>query len=216
MQASQKRPPCCHVHVRKDVVLRLLGVRLLRVCPARARAGRSVHSPAQTMDTQSNASACALSQHQLSISCAFDSGNIDVLNATDPQNIQLRIRPDPFCDRDGRQHFQWFHFAVSCSAASVPLTMRIVNAGEASYPEGWRSYSAVRSSDGVAWTRVPTTYDEENGIIEISDTPPAAYVRYAYWAPYSLERLAAFVMAMQARACPCGGHPAWFRRRQAA
>ena len=56
-----------------------------------------------------------LLQPQLQISCAFESGNIEVIDATDPSNIRLAIRPDPYCEKDGRQHFQWFYFAVSGS-----------------------------------------------------------------------------------------------------
>lgn len=56
---------------------------------------------------------------KIQISSAFDSGNIEVVNATDAANIQLRIRPDPYCEADGCAHFQWFHFQVS-NAADTP------------------------------------------------------------------------------------------------
>jgi hypothetical protein len=49
----------------------------------------------------------------ISITSAFDGGNIQVVHAADPNAVQLRIKPDPFCEKDGRQHFQWFHFQLS-------------------------------------------------------------------------------------------------------
>lgn len=51
--------------------------------------------------------------NKIHIGSAFDSGNIIVISADDPQNIQLQIKPDPDCKKDGRAHFQWFHFQVS-------------------------------------------------------------------------------------------------------
>lgn len=49
----------------------------------------------------------------ISITSVFDGGNIVVVDATDTNAVQLHIKPDPFCEKDGRQHFQWFHFQVS-------------------------------------------------------------------------------------------------------
>ena len=43
----------------------------------------------------------------LFVSSAFDSGNIEVDDATDPSNVRLRITPDA-----GEDHYQWFHFQV--------------------------------------------------------------------------------------------------------
>ena len=51
--------------------------------------------------------------NRISISSSFDAGNIEVVDAEDPANIQLKIRPDPHCAKDGRSHFQWFYFQVS-------------------------------------------------------------------------------------------------------
>jgi hypothetical protein len=46
------------------------------------------------------------------ISSAFDAGNIEVVDSS-PSNIQLRIKPDPFCNKDNKAHFQWFYFQVT-------------------------------------------------------------------------------------------------------
>ena len=67
---------------------------------------------------------------------AFDSGNIVCKSAADPADVQLEIRPDPFCEHDNTSHFQWFHFRVT-GAKGVPLTLKLVNAGKASFPVAW-------------------------------------------------------------------------------
>lgn len=116
----------------------------------------------------------------MQISSAFDSGNIVVVNADDPNAIELEIRPDA-----GEDHFQWFHFRVS-GAKGRALTMKITNARRASYPEGWKDYRACASYDRDEWFRVPARY--EAGELIIAHTPDADAVWYSYFAPYSLER----------------------------
>jgi murein tripeptide amidase MpaA len=119
------------------------------------------------------------------ISSAFDGGNIDVVHAEDPQDIQLRIRPDV-----GGEHAQWFYFRVT-QAKDQPCTFRILNAGEASYPKAWVGTYAVASIDGNSWVRVPTRY--EDGQLILTHTPGTDVVFYAYFAPYSMERHHALV-----------------------
>ena len=116
----------------------------------------------------------------LHITAAFDSGNIHVVDPSDPTDIKLEIRKDA-----GSDHYQWFYFRVS-GANGVPLTLRITNAGGASYPVGWTDYHAAASTDRDYWFRVPTTY--EDGELVIRDTPAADAVWYAYFAPYPVER----------------------------
>ena len=91
----------------------------------------------------------------------FDSGNIEVLDAGDPANIQLTLRADPPCETpDGTVRYeQWFHFRVT-GVRGVPLTIRLVGAAETSYPGGWVAYRAVYSTDHHHWRRADTTYDE--------------------------------------------------------
>lgn len=119
------------------------------------------------------------------ISSAFDSGNIIVVDASTPSDIQLEIRPD-----EGEDHFQWFHFRVT-GARATPLRMRLTNAGKASYPEGWQGYRACASYDREHWFRVPTRYDA--GELVIEHEPELDSVYYAYFAPYSLERHAELI-----------------------
>ena len=53
--------------------------------------------------------------------------------------------------------------------------MRILNAGEAAYPEGWVNYQPCASYDRVNWFRVPARY--EDGVLIIEHTRwPAAFI----------------------------------------
>ncbi len=110
----------------------------------------------------------------------FDSGNINCKSCQNPSDIELEIIPDK-----GGQFYQWFHYRLS-GAANVNVTMKIINAGRASYPQGWEEYEAVSSSDQEKWHRVPTNYS--NGILTINHKPQSNIQWYAYFAPYSLER----------------------------
>lgn len=115
----------------------------------------------------------------------FDSGNIDSLDASDPRNIRLAIRPDA-----SAKFFQWFYFRVA-GAAGTSLTLNIENAADASYVEGWQGCRAVASYDREAWFRVDTTFDGKK--LSINHTPECDSVYYAYFAPYPSERYHDFV-----------------------
>ena len=114
------------------------------------------------------------------VSSAFDSGNIEVIDGSDPSNIRLAVRADV-----GGEHLQWFHFRVA-GGRGVSLTLRIENAGKCSYPDGWPGYRARVSSDRQTWDLAHTSY--EDGVLTIRHTPDADVVYFAYFAPYSHER----------------------------
>ncbi|MCH2108257.1 MAG: M14-type cytosolic carboxypeptidase [Polyangiaceae bacterium] len=125
----------------------------------------------------------------MQISAAFDSGNILVKNANDPADIVLEIKKDV-----GEDHFQWFHFRLT-GARGQELRMRLGNAAEASYPDGWHDYRACASYDRKTWFRVPTSFVDSELVIE--HQPQADSVYYAYFAPYSAERHADFLASIQ-------------------
>jgi len=116
----------------------------------------------------------------MQIDCGFDSGNIDVISAEDPERVELSIRKDV-----GGEHSQWFHFRVR-GAAGTDCCFCITNASTTSYPKGWENYRAVASDDGERWFRVPTTYVD--GELRIQHRPATDEVFYAYFAPYSFAR----------------------------
>lgn len=114
------------------------------------------------------------------ISAHFDSGNIEVINSDDKNNIQLAIRPDV-----GGEFFQWFNFLIQ-GQVGEHYVLNIVNAGGASYLEGWDSYQAVASFDRDYWFRLPTSY--KDGTLTIEADMEYDTIQIAYFAPYSYER----------------------------
>ncbi|WP_127717333.1 M14-type cytosolic carboxypeptidase [Halobacteriovorax sp. HLS] len=117
----------------------------------------------------------------MKITDSFDSGNIRVLDCSDPNNIQLEIKKDHQSD-----FFQWFHFQVQATPGTK-LKLRIMNAHESAYVPGWKDYKAVASYDKLDWFRVETTsFDGKELVIEF--TPQFSSTRFCYFAPYSNER----------------------------
>lgn len=116
----------------------------------------------------------------MNISANFDGGNIEILEALDPQNIQLKIPQDT-----NSEHFQWFYFRLNGMQGKT-VKMKLVNASEVSYPEGFENYRAVASYDRKFWFRVPTSYNGKELCIE--HTPELNSVYYAYFAPFSYEQ----------------------------
>ena len=114
------------------------------------------------------------------ISSNFDAGAISVIDSADSQNIRLALRGD-----NAASFSQWFYFRLQ-GAAYQPCRIRIENAGQSSYPEGWEDYQATASYDRSNWFRVPTHY--EDGVLTIEHTPLAGSVYYAYFEPYSYEQ----------------------------
>lgn len=114
------------------------------------------------------------------ISSNFDAGAITVIDSADSQNIRLALRGD-----NAASFSQWFYFRLQ-GAAYQPCRIRIENAGQSSYPEGWEDYQATASYDRSNWFRVPTRY--EDGVLTIVHTPLAGSVYYAYFEPYSHEQ----------------------------
>jgi murein tripeptide amidase MpaA len=125
----------------------------------------------------------------ISITSQFDAGAIDVLSADDPAAIRLRVRPDSHAD-----FAQWFYFRVS-GVRDEPLTMTFENAADCAFADGWRDYRAVASYDRINWFRVPTRYDGR--VLTIEHTPDFDAAYYAYFEPYSEERHAGFLGAVQ-------------------
>ena len=117
---------------------------------------------------------------ELSISCAFDAGNIIVNDASDPENIRLSIRKDTNSD-----FFQWFYFRLT-GARDQTCRLVIENASEAAYTGGWEDYQACASYDRETWFRVDAAF--ENDQLVITHQPELDSVYYAYFAPYSMER----------------------------
>lgn len=125
----------------------------------------------------------------LSISSAFDGGNIDLV-AIEGDRVDLEIVKDHLSD-----FYQWFYFELAGGEGRA-LTLRILNCAGAAYPDGWPGYRACVSSDKEEWTRAETSY--EDGILTIDLAPSSDKVWVAYFAPYPMDRHLALVARVAA------------------
>lgn len=122
----------------------------------------------------------------MQINSNFDSGNIEVIDASNPQQVRLAIRADL-----NSAHFQWFHFQVSGLQPGQRYGFSLGNAGQSSYKNAWSGYNAVASYDQVNWFRVPSRF--ENGALNFDIEPLHAQIWFAYFEPYSRERHALLI-----------------------
>lgn len=120
----------------------------------------------------------------VSISCAFDGGNIDVVRISD-HSVDVTIRNDPFTESEKKHHKQWFYFRAS-GIKGKTIDFRIVNANDVSYACAWKDYKVCTSFDRKDWTRTDTVFNE--GVLSWSFTSPHDQVYFSYFAPYSMER----------------------------
>ena len=117
----------------------------------------------------------------LEITADFDSGNIHVIDASDPLQVRLAMRPDT-----RSPHFQWFHFKVGGLTPGQRHSFSLDNAGQSSYNKAWSGYRAVASYDHINWFRVPTDFIDGKLQFSLEPTQPQAW--FAYFEPYSRER----------------------------
>ena len=80
----------------------------------------------------------------ISITSAFDSGNIRVLSISDT-GTGVRAELEIVKDRQS-DFYQWFHFRLA-GAAGREVTLKITNCGSSAYPAGWPDYKACVSID---------------------------------------------------------------------
>lgn len=123
------------------------------------------------------------------ISSQFDGGNIECLDASNPSNVLLEIRPD-----NQSEFYQWFYFRAA-NVRDLNCRYVITNAAGAAYQRGWENYQAVASYDREFWFRVDTSWDGEHLVIEHNSSQDQIY--FAYFAPYSMERHADLIAFAQ-------------------
>lgn len=118
------------------------------------------------------------------VSIPKDSGNIQVINQENAQNIRLKIRPD-----NRATNKQWFNFIIN-GEAGEEFILHIENAGTVSYPK-WNeevAYRAVASSNQDSWERLDTQFDEKTGVLTIRGKLVNTSMQIAYFAPYPYDR----------------------------
>ena len=125
----------------------------------------------------------------MSITSAFDGGNIELVEAPAAGPVRLHIKPDPFTFFEKKNHLQWFSFrSTASSRPGTVITYEIVNAGQVSYPTAWPGYEVCVSTNRHTWTRVAsTTYEGERGALVWEydhSTAPAGTAYFAFFDPY--------------------------------
>lgn len=114
------------------------------------------------------------------ISSDFDSGNIIYKNQ-DGNIVNLEIRKDINSD-----FFQWFYFRADDLQVGQSYTFRILNAGNSSYPEGWKIQNIPHSFDGKNWSRLKSHF--EDGVLSFDCQADGPKAEFAYFVPYLLSR----------------------------
>jgi murein tripeptide amidase MpaA len=116
----------------------------------------------------------------INISTKFDAGSIEIIDASQPENIILKIR------KDTNSHFaQWFYFQVN-GVKDTQTVFNFIEMDKTAYPEGWLDYRVCVSYDNSSWFRTPTTFDGKT--LTCGFTPTANTVYLAYFEPYSYDR----------------------------
>ena len=116
----------------------------------------------------------------VTISDQFDSGNIEVVDASNPLDIKLAIGKDNASD-----FLQFFHFRLHAAIGEI-CKISIINSGESSYTGGWPNYNVCTSWDRVDWFRTPCGY--KNGVLSFELQMTQSSVYFSYFTPYTHER----------------------------
>ena len=139
-----------------------------------------------------------LTQAVVSISDAFDGGNIEYLDqttatATDEgatTTVRLNIKKDPYTELEETYHFQYFSFRSLCNSndGTQPVVRYVIeNAGDASYAKAWEESTVFFSrslNDPFAWKRIVDT-EYKDGALSWTQTGSGYF---AYFPPYSYNR----------------------------
>jgi len=121
----------------------------------------------------------------VSVNANFDAGNIELVSIDETNTVRLNIRNDNQSD-----FLQWFYFRVT-GVRDIACKFAIENASQTTYPDGWENYHVATSHDLKNWYRTPSSYDKQ--VLSWSVTPKHDVIYFAYFAPYSLDRLNTFI-----------------------
>lgn len=110
----------------------------------------------------------------------FESGNIRIVKAEQPDDIRLQINKD-----NQSEFYQWFYFRLE-TQAQVEHNFALLDLAQSAYPEGWKDYDVVASYDREEWFRVPAQFDGDT--LRFQVMPEQCSMYFAYFAPYSCDR----------------------------
>ncbi len=127
----------------------------------------------------------------ISVSARIPGGRIEVVDTSDPADLQLRLVRDPGPDAlaIGAYHFR------AIGGRGRPCRFRILDvrhdagdrlAGREAYEDGWSGTGPHASYDRRHWFRIPGHLEGADYVF--AHTPEADVCYYARWAPYGAER----------------------------
>jgi len=121
------------------------------------------------------------------VTTARASERIEVRQLDEDGPIELAIPTDTAAEVR-----QWFAFSLE-SDAPEEREVVLANAGEVTYPGAWDGYDVhVLRSGRKTWSRLPTSY--EDGCARFVHRAEGEVTRYAYFAPFSVERVDRLVL----------------------
>ncbi|WP_195759940.1 M14-type cytosolic carboxypeptidase [Paracoccus sp. S-4012] len=130
----------------------------------------------------------------MKIEADFPTGRVEVVDASDPGDIRLRVPADT-----GTDFLCWYNFRVTGPAgvlrrftienASDSLKLRLPNRENQAHQ--WLGAGPVASADGENWTRLAHHFDGR--AFRFWHVPRHEVTHYAKFAPYPPEREAAFL-----------------------
>ena len=126
----------------------------------------------------------------ISVSGHIPGGRIEVVDASNPADIRLRLVPDA----GGAEFRGHFHFRAS-GLRGVACTFRIMNAGDTmatrlagrdDVENAFTNTGPVASYDREHWFRVPASFDGR--VYSFTTTPEYDLCHFARWAPFGMDR----------------------------
>ncbi len=134
----------------------------------------------------------------IAVSSTIPNGSIEVVDASDPSDIRLRLIRDQGADFMGYYHFR------ACGVRGTDCVFRIINAGESlatrlpgreKYEDCWTNTGPAVSYDRRYWFRLAGQFD--GSVFTFRHRPEYDLCFYASWAPYSLDRELDFIARAQ-------------------
>lgn len=116
----------------------------------------------------------------LLVNTKFDAGSIEVIDITNPKNLQFKIRKD-----SNSEFAQWFYFQLN-NVLDRELNINIGDLSKTAYPDGWKNYSICVSYDNQYWFRVKTKIVADKLVVNFKSEFNSVF--FAYFEPYSLVR----------------------------
>lgn len=107
--------------------------------------------------------------------------------------LELEILADTAEDPEAGRFRQWFAFTLE-SDGPEEREVVLANAGEVTFGGAWDGYEVhVLPAGSRVWRRAPTTWDGE--ALRFLHRAAGASTRYAYFAPYAVDRAARLALA---------------------